>query len=425
MRYAVVVAFYLGLISQLFAQSQSGPLIRIMISPSNTGMVYKTGEQVEFDVAIYKFGQLVKNAEIVYAVGPEMMEPEKEETIVLKSGQGKIKGGSMSKPGFLRCEVRYTEDGVEYRNTGTAGIEPENIQPTTTAPQDFSQFWRTNMEELAKVPLEPVLTLMPEQSTHQTNVYHISFNNIQGRIYGILTVPKAPGRYPAILHVPGAGIRPYSGTNLNQNVISLQVGIHGIPVNEYNSPLYQNLSSGALNGYMRFNLDDKDRYYYKRVYLGMVKAVDFIFSLPEFDGVSLGVMGGSQGGALSIVTAGLDNRVKYLVSYYPALCDLTGYLEGRAGGWPHLFKDEFTNTKNKIETSRYYDVVNFARQVKVPGFYSTGFNDNVCPPTSIYAAYNSIAAEKQMALYLDASHWRYAEQSAGGMAWMMQKLGVK
>ncbi|HLU89004.1 MAG TPA: acetylxylan esterase, partial [Cyclobacteriaceae bacterium] len=193
MRYAVVVALYLGLISQLFAQSQSGPLIRIMISPSNTGMVYKTGEHVEFDVAIYKFGQLVKNAEIIYSVGPEMMEPEKKETIVLKSGQGKIKGGSMAKPGFLRCEVRYTEDGVEYRNTGTAGIEPEKIQPTTTVPQDFSQFWGTNMEELAKVPLEPVLTLMPEQSTHQTNVYHISFNNIQGRIYGILTVPKAPG----------------------------------------------------------------------------------------------------------------------------------------------------------------------------------------------------------------------------------------
>src|SRR5690606_35165156 len=139
---------------------------------------------------------------------------------------------------------------------------------------------------------------------------------------------------------------------------------------------------------------------------------------------SLGVMSGSQGGALSIVTAGLDNRVKYLVSYYPALCDLTGYLEGRAGGWPHLFKDEYTNTNDKIETSKYYDVVNFAKQVKVAGFYSTGFNDNVCPPTSIYAAYNSVNAEKKMSLYLDASHWQYPEQNQEGLAWMMNKLGV-
>src|SRR5690606_5909449 len=121
---------------------------------------------------------------------------------------------------------------------------------------------------------------------------------------------------------------------------------------------------GPLNGYMRANLDDKDRYYYKRVYLGMVKAVDMIFSLPQFDGTRIGVMGGSQGGALSIVTAGLDDRVKYLVSYYPALADLTGYLEGRAGGWPHLFKDDFTNQAAKIATSKYYDVVNFAKLVK-------------------------------------------------------------
>src|SRR5690606_39125514 len=142
--------------------------------------------------------------------------------------------------------------------------------------------------------------------------------------------------------------------------------------------------------------DDRDRYYYKRVYLGMVKAVDFIFSLPEFDGKSLGVMGGSQGGALSIVTAGLDDRVKYLVSYYPARCDLTGYLEGSAGGWQHLFKDEFTHTAEKIETSKYYDVVNFAKQANGPAFYSTAFNDDGCPPTSIYAAYNSVAAAKQM-----------------------------
>ena len=157
----------------------------------------------------------------------------------------------------------------------------------------------------------------------------------------------------------------------------------------------------------------------------MVKAVDMIYSLPEFDGESLGIMGGSQGGALSIITAALDQRIKYLVSYYPALSDLTGYLNGRAGGWPHLFKDEFTNQNEKIETSKYFDVVNFAKQITVPGFYSTGFNDNVCPPTSIYSAYNSVKAEKQMSLYLDAAHWQYPEQDSEGMDWMLNKLGVE
>lgn len=65
-----------------------------------------------------------------------------------------------------------------------------------------------------------------------------------------------------------------------------------------------------------------DHYYYKRVYMGCVRAVDFIYSLPEFDGKNLAVNGGSQGGALSIITAGLDNRIKYLAAFYPALSDL-------------------------------------------------------------------------------------------------------
>lgn len=415
----------MALSSLLFAQSQRADLIRIMVSPSKSGMVYAVNENVEFDVAIYKYGQLVQDAEISYQVGPEMMEPSKTETIVLNSGKGLIKGGKMGEPGFLRLHIFYKENGVDYRNSGTAGIEPEKIQPTTTVPNDFLHFWQSNMEQLAKVPLDPIMTLMPDRSTHLTNVYHISFNNIQGRIYGILSLPKKEGKYPAILHVPGAGVRPYYGSNINQDVISLQVGIHGVPVDQYDSPLYQNLASGPLSGYNRMNLDDKDNYYYKRVYLGMVKAVDMIYSLPQFDGQNIGVMGGSQGGALAITTAGLDKRIKYLVSYYPALADLTGYLEGRAGGWPHLFKDSFTNKAEKIETSKYYDVVNFAKQVTVPGYYSTGFNDNVCPPTSIYAAYNSIKAEKEMSLYLDAAHWQYPEQSQEGMDWMLGRLGVK
>jgi cephalosporin-C deacetylase-like acetyl esterase len=149
------------------------------------------------------------------------------------------------------------------------------------------------------------------------------------------------------------------------------------------------------------NFREGKRLYEILCYLGCVRAFDFIFSLPQFDGEKLAVTGGSQGRGLSIVTAALDSRVKWLVPIYPALCDLTGYLYGGAGGWPHIFDKTnytFIAKKDKIETSKYYDVVNFARQVKVPGFYFWGFNDIVCLPTSMYAAYNVITAPKQLLL---------------------------
>ena len=176
---------------------------------------------------------------------------------------------------------------------------------------------------------------------------------------------------------------------------------------------------------LNLNLEDRDRYYYKRVYLGCVRANDFLVSLPQFDGTNLAVTGGSQGGALSITTAALDARVKYLAAFYPALCDLTGYLKGRAGGWPHLFDKNnisFNNKKEKLETAQFYDVVNFARLIKVPGMYSWGFNDETCPPTSMYAAYNVIQASKSLYLALETGHWTYPEQTEKLNSWLLDRL---
>ena len=180
-----------------------------------------------------------------------------------------------------------------------------------------------------------------------------------------------------------------------------------------NLPLqvYDDLRAGSLNRYMTYNLENKDDYYFRRVYLGCLRANDFLTSLPQFDGKNLAVIGGSQGGALAIMTAALDSRVKVLQASYPALSDMTGYLHGRAGGWFHWFRDEKNRTKERIETASYYDVVNFAKRIKVAGIYSWGFNDEVCPPTSMYASYNVINAPKTLLLGLEMGHTNSPEQN--------------
>jgi cephalosporin-C deacetylase len=228
-------------------------------------------------------------------------------------------------------------------------------------------------------------------------------------------MPRAAGKYPAVLSVPGAGVRPYRGlTELAaRGLITFQIGIHGIPVIQPQE-VYDSLAGGGLSGYPTFGLDSRERYYYRRVYLGTLRANDFLTSLPQWDGRNLGVTGGSQGGALSIVTAALDRRVTRLVAYYPALSDVTGYLKQRAGGWPHMFRaaegPNAHRSEAKITTTQYYDVVNFARRVTVPGFYSWGFNDETCPPTSTYATYNVITAPKRLILAYDTGHRSTQEQ---------------
>jgi len=401
------------------------------VAPDQHDWEYKTGEKVKFNVSIIQYGNPLKNVKIRYEVGPEKMAPVKSDSLTAKDGKFTIDGGTMNSPGFLRCIVYADVNGKKYRGLATAGFNPELIKPAGVVPTDFMQFWDRAKADLAKIPMDGRMTLLPERSTDAVNVYHINIQNFRpgARLYGILCIPKKEGKYPALLRVPGAGIRPYNGdiATAEKGVITLEIGIHGIPVNmDLNQ--YTNLAGGALSGYQTFNLEDPDKYYYKRVYMGCVRANDFLTSLPQYDGVNLGVTGGSQGGALSIVTAALDSRVKFLGAYYPALSDLTGFMLGRAGGWPHMFNKDNVNTisvKDKIRTTGYYDVVNFARLIAVPGMYSWGFNDETCPPTSMHAAYNVISAPKTLRLYLETGHWQFPEQREGMESWLHGKLGVR
>lgn len=425
-RCAVAACGLLFLSLTIIAQSRPPHPIQVLVSPDKPDWTYKPGEEATFTVRILKHQVPVEDAEVSFAVGPEKMAPVNEGRIKLKGGVAKITG-RLASAGFLQCQVRIDVDGAGYRGLATAGYAPETIQPTQTLPDDFRDFWNTAKAEAAKVPMDAKLTLLPERCTEKADVYQVNIQNFEtgARLYGILAKPKAPGKYPAALQVPGAGIRPYGGIIdlAEKGVISLQIGIHGVPVT-HEAELYNNMAAGPLKGYPFFNLDDRDKYYYKRVYLGCVRAVDYLFSLPEFDGSNLVVWGGSQGGALAIVTAALDNRVKGLVSLYPALCDLTGYLHGRAGGWPHMFQGSSPKDE-KIKVSAYYDVVNFARSVKVPGFYSWGYNDETCPPTSYYAAYNQIRAPKELYLIQETGHWTYPEQHTKVQEWLLATLGVE
>lgn len=419
----LIILFLGGLFAQNVSAQPSIEIIKVIVSPDHADWTYEKGGNVEFNITILKYGHPLKGIEINYRIMPEKMDPIKSGTVILKNESVTVRADKFNEAGFLRCYASVEVDEKKYESYATAALSPEMIEPTTQLPLDFNEFWDSAKKELAKVPMKPVLTLLPERCTDLVDVFHVRLNNIKGKIYGILCKPKKTGKYPAIIYFPGAGIRPYKGDvkNAEKGFITFQIGIHGIPVN-LDPVVYQDLRTGILRDYDRINLDDKDNYYYKRVYLGCVRSVDFILGLDEFDGENLGVTGGSQGGALSIITAGLDDRVKCLAVFFPALSDITGYLHGRAGGWPHMFRYKFTKKPDKIETSKYYDVVNFARFVNVQGWYSWGYNDNICPPTSMYAAYNVIKAKKELHIFQEAQHWTFPEQIEMKNGWLVKQL---
>jgi len=427
----VVVA---SLVAVPFAQAPRQPFSRIAVTvtPDHADWTYQPGEAVRFRVDVIRDGHQVTGATVKYGVGPETMPPSTEATAVVGTAPLMIDGGTMKEPGFLRLVATADVDGRTYRGLGTAGFAPEGIQPTQINPPDFDAFWDGERARLAALPLDARWTPLPDYGTADAECSQVNLQNVgltagTSRLYGILCTPRAAGKYPALLAVPGAGVRPYRGLAevTGRGVITFQIGIHGIPVIQPQE-VYDSLGRGGLSGYQTFGLDSRERYYYRRVYTGTLRANDFLTSLPQWDGKNLGVTGGSQGGALAIVTAGLDRRVTRLAAYYPALSDVTGYLQSRAGGWPHMFRaTEGPNVHRdeaKIATTRYYDVVNFARRVTVPGLYSWGFNDETCPPTSMYAAYNVITAPKRLMLAYDTGHRTTQEQVDDVDDWLVGEL---
>lgn len=417
---------FLFIVTNLLCLKAQPPrqMVEVEVYPQQQKFDYSLGEQVHFHVVV-KVSGIPVEATGTYTISEDMMEPLKQGSLKLVGGKGFIEGVTMNKSGFLRCEVEAIYNHCRYKGLCTVGFEPEKLLPTVDMPTDFNAFWEAQLEEAARVPMSPRLQLMAGACTEKVNVYHLSIGAFasNSRIYGVLCVPKEEGKYPAILKVPGAGIRPYQGdvATAENGYITLELGIHGIPVN-LPQTVYDALANGALNGYPTMNIDSRTDFYYRRVYLSCVRAVDYLAGLPQFDGTNLFVMGGSQGGALSIVTAALNPKVKAIMAFYLALCDLTGYLHGRAGGWPHYFRNRGGDSalEAKVSTAAYYDVANFAKRLNVPSFISFGYNDMVCPPTTTYSTYNVIPSEKLLFVVEETGHYNYPEQWNKGWDWVMR-----
>lgn len=408
--------------------------VEVRVTPDCGGRIYELGSAARFRVAVLVDQQRLAGVTVRCAVGLDNM-PGAETTAVTGNDDLTIEAGTLQAPGFIRCVAKAEVAGRSYRGVATIGFAPEQLKPTQVEPADFDAFWARGRAALANIPLDPQLELVPEASTGAINVYHVSFRTWSrtdtaarpSRIYGILCEPKKPGRYPAFLRVPAAGVRPYRGERslAEEGAITLEIGIHGIPVNGP-PEIYEQLRSGALEGYAQFNLDDPERYFYRRVHLGCLRALEFLRQRGDWDGKNLVIFGASQGGMLALATAALDPAVTAVAAMIPAYCDVTGYLHHRAGGWPHLFRspDSGRATPEKIATTAYYDSVNFARRLRCPALLTVGYNDENCAPTTVYSAYNVITCPKELLLALEADHTVTPEMDARVRLWLRAHAGL-
>lgn len=397
--------------------------------PDHADWLYKVGEKARVEVSFYLYG-MPQDVEVNYGIGQDMLPDSSKGKVKLRNGRATIDMGTMKKPGFLDLRLSAVVAGKTYQHHVKVGFSPEQLKPYTQDPADFDTFWQKNIEDARKTPVSVSSKRVDAYSTDDFDCYLLKLRtDNRHSIYGYLTKPKASGKYPVVLCPPGAGIKtikePMRNTYYAKNgFIRLEMEIHGLNP-EMTEEQFKEISTAfsGENGYVENGLDNRDNYYMKHVYTACVRAIDYLTSLPEWDGRNVFVQGGSQGGALSIVTAALDKRVTACVANHPALSDMAGYAEkGRTGGWPHLNRENQMLTPQKIETLRYYDVVNFARRLTCPVYLTWGYNDNTCPPTTSYIVWNLITAPKESLVTPINEHWTTPDTNYGQMLWLKGKM---
>src|SRR5688572_11890955 len=165
--------------------------IKVVVAPDHADWTYKTGETAKFEISVLQNGNPIKDVKVKYQVGLEKLEPTmKKEGVVLSKGKLSVEGGTLKNPGFLRCIVEADVDGKLYKGMATAGFDPLSIKPTVPTPVDFIEFWDKAKSDLATIPIDAKMTLLPERCTEKVNVYHVNIQNFRvgSRLYGILCV---------------------------------------------------------------------------------------------------------------------------------------------------------------------------------------------------------------------------------------------
>lgn len=405
----------------VFGLSVSAAQPKISLSSDKKDCICKKGETVVLTVN----GKIPESGIKILMYQPNAAV----KTLELPAGKNSV---SLVHPGgAVRFEAvpAVTEKTASGRKKKTVlaavGViaDPYLVRPGFTEPADFQQFWDRAKAELAKVPvkaerkeIEVTDDLIPKASSYFSYRVPVKMNEpkvLKGKfrcwdvkvdcvggvpVSGYLTMPAdaKPKSLPAIVTFQGAGVKTANKAFVS-GAIRFDVNAHGIE-NGQPADYYRKLAAGKLKGYTAIGLDSRDKYYFRNMYLRVQRALDYIKTLPEYDGKTLIVAGNSQGGGQTLVAAGLDPDVKLILASVPAMCDHGGILAGRISGWPRLVKMKNGKAVNPeaVRTLPYFDAAFFAKRIKAEAYLTVGLIDVTCSPTSVFAAYNNIPGKKHI-----------------------------
>lgn len=329
--------------------------------------------------------------------------------VEIVSGVASVAVDARFAPGFYNAVLYLVgEDGTRTELARTnLGCAPEKIVSAQNKQPDFDEFWSRTLDELSQVDPQYRLTLLEEHSNDVRRSYRVDMKSLGGEaISGLLVEPVAPGKYPVMIHYMGYSsdvwfIDPSS----NQDRIEFMLCVRNQAFNRL---------PGEEADWCARGVESKDAYYYRGAFADAVRAVDFVSTLEKADAGHIFAQGESQGGALTLVAASLDHRIKAIAPSAPFLSDFQDYF--RLAAWPgdpiiKAAREKGISDDELYKTLSYFDVMNFTDRIACPVIMAIGLQDPVCPPHTNFAGYNNIKTEKSWVCYPLSGHnvWEQKE----------------
>ena len=397
----------------LVAETLSDGDLKMRLKASRDGSQYKQGEPAEFLLEVSRSDKPQAGIRFWSSVSKDGINPTLNDCgITDKNGKAVIKAGTLKEPGVLRCSVGvYNPDTKkETQLMAGAAFELDKIRPGLPVPADFAEYWKAQKRMLSEIPMNVDMKEVPCDNKN-VELFDIKADTFKGFLTGYYARPKGakPKSCPAILFPHGAGVRSSNKGGpvawAAQGYIALDYNAHGIP-NGKPKEFYESLAKNELKDYRYVGADNRDNSFFRVLYLRTMRALEFLMDQPEWDGKILIVNGTSQGGGQALAAGGLCDKVTYVAAFVPAMCDHNGIAARRVCGWPNLLRpDKFgAYDKSVYEASPYFDAANFASMIKGEAFVTTGLRDNVCPPSSVSAAYSNIKSPKTFRIAEEGSH---------------------
>lgn len=358
--------------------------------------VYKAGERMEFTLRVLDGEKAVSGKKLKWTRTGDDGRTENGEGIADEGGLKVVT--TLDKPGFVRVlAYAFGEDGKNLQGfvggwganktgniffDGGACVAPEKLKPVED-PQDFNEFWKNARARLAAVPIKADLKEVPGKNP-AVKLFAVKLDCAGPKpVTGYLTIPANAKEksLPGIVSFHGYGTGKHNPPGwLNDKAICFDVNAHGMELGQ-DDAYYKQLQSD-LNGYC-FNKDenaDREKTYYYGMALRVMRALQYVKSLPEWNGKELQSNGGSQGGLQGLWGAGLDKDVTSSNIWSPWCCDFGGITLGRLRGW----RPDYNEALN------YFDPVFHAKRIKGKVHLVANYGDYTCPPSSVWIVYNNI-----------------------------------